>query len=88
MTVAPAAWHSMGVVVSARSGLLPRVDDPAHLEILGRVDAALTGIHELALGAPVLASSVEEFWWAAAASPRSALVCAEELEALLSFRTS
>ena len=88
IAIAPAAWHSIGVVVRARSGLLRRVDDPTHLETLGRVDAALTGLHDLADGAPVLASSVEEFWWAAAACPRSASLCAEELEALLNSRAS
>lgn len=84
--IAPAAWESISVIIRARSGLVRRVDDPVHLAILGRVEGALRTLSGVQGGAPRLASTVEQVWWAAAASRQAAGLVAEDLEALVCHR--
>lgn len=84
--IAPAAWESVGVFIRDRSGLVRRVDDPAHLSVLGRVEGALRTLCRGQAGPPHLASTVEQIWWAAAASRQSASLVAEDLEALVRHR--
>ena len=81
--IASTAWNSIGAIVSARSGLIRRVDDPTHLAVLGRVEEALRALGKAQGRDPRRSSADEEIWWAAAASRQAAGHIAENLEALV-----
>lgn len=82
----PAIWHSVGVAVRARSRLLRRVDEPAHLQVLGQIEEALIAQGDTKGGDRVGRRVVNEIWWSAAGSLQGAAAIAEELEELVGRR--